>query len=159
MKRGIKTLIISVSTILTLALVGALFLYFNSPKYVIKNDIVDRVYIYHNELERELYEFNEEEVAQLCDAIRDVKIGKSVSDDEYESYTGGPWFSFFCEMENGKTIQLYAVGKYLHINSVPFEIDEKSQSKFSSLHSLVEDKILPISPELLEEIMNKRENV
>lgn len=159
MKKGIKTLVISVCTILTLALVAALFLYFNSPKYVIKNDTVERVYIYHNELERELYEFNEEEKTLLNDAIRDVKIGKTVSDDEYESYTGGPWFSFFCEMKNGKTIQLYAVGKYLHINSVPFEIDEESQSKFSSLHSSIEDKILPISPELLEEIMNKRENV
>lgn len=158
LKKSIRVLIICGIVILGLVLIAGMFLYFNSPKYLIKNEKIERVYIYHNELERELYEFTDDEKVELTDAIRELNIGKSVSDDEYESLTGGPWFSFFCEMKNGKTVQLYAVGKYLHINSVPFEIDKESQSRFSSLHSSVEDKILPISPDLLEEIMNKREN-
>ena len=158
MKKSVKVLIICLSVILVLAVALGTIMFLTSPKFLIKNDTIERVYIYHNELGRELYEFSEEEKNLLIEAIGNLQIGKAVSAEDYEEIVGGPWFSFFCEMKCGRTIQLYAAGEYLHINSVPFETDKEGLDKISNLHSQIEDKILPISPELLEEILEKREN-
>ena len=157
-KKNLKTLVICLSVIVVLAVAMVSFLFLSSPKFIIKNDTIVRAYIYHNELEREIYELDSDETARLCDAVSEIKIGKSVGADEYEPVTGGPWFSIFCEMKCGKTIQLYASGQYLHINSVPFKTEGEGFKSIIDLHKQVEEKILPIDPSLLEEILNKRES-
>ena len=155
MNKRFKTLIIAISVIIGILIAATLILHFSSPKYIIENDSIERVYIYHNELEREIYEFTDEELFELRNIFSHISIREPVTDN-YEEYTGGPWFSFFCEMKNGRTIQLYAVGQYLHINSVPFVIDDASSKKLADLHSSIEDKFLPLDPDLVDEIMNKR---
>ena len=155
MKKWLKILIIVVSIAIALVIGSGLFLYFTSPKYKIEHGNIERVYIYHNELEREYYKFTDEEKQRLVEILNNADIGGWVL-DEYEMSVGGPWFSFFCEMEDDTVVQLYSSGGYLHLNSVPFKIDADSAQKIANMHTEIENKILPISEEEYQEILNKR---
>ncbi len=155
MKKWVKVLITVLCVLLAVILAGGLFLYFTSPKFVIKHSDIERVFIYHNELEREYYEFNDDEEQRLAEILKNAEIG-DMAIREYEPVDGGPWFSFCCEMDNDRVIQVYCVGKYVHLNSVPFDIDAESADKLSAMHTEIEDKILPISEEEYQEILSKR---
>ncbi len=154
MKKWVKVVIIIISVLIAVVIAGGTILYFTSSKYQIEHKNIVRAYIYHNELGRELYVLTEEQTEHLSSIIDKAQIGGMIND--YEIPDGGPWFSIFCELKGGRTVQLYSEGVNWLIDSVPFKVDAQSAEELLSLHNEIEDEILPISPELLEEIMNKR---
>ncbi len=155
MKKRLKLLLTVLCVFLAIVIAAALFLYFTSPKYKIEHGTIERVFIYHNELEREYYQFTDDEKQRLVDILENAEIGGMALSD-YEGVDGGPWFSFCCEMDDGIVVQIYCAGGYLHLNSVPFEIDADSAAALSLMHIEIEDKILPISEEEYQEILSKR---
>lgn len=154
LKKWVKNLIIIVAVILAIVLAASLFLYFTSAKYKLTHDTAERVYIYHNDLGREIYEFTDEEKAKLIETIENIDIGKMKT--KYEPVSGAPYFPFMLEYSDDRTVEIYFSGEYLHINSVPFEIDEASAEKLAAIHREIEDKILPLSPEIIKEIIDKK---
>lgn len=157
MKKAVKKCIVIISALLAILLAGGLLLYLTSPFFKLSHAAVQRAYIYHNELEREYYTFTDEEEARLEGVVRNADIGGRVSDEEYEPAVGSPWFSFFYEFTDGSNVQLYCDGRYLFINSVPFEVDDKSAGELLSLHNDIENKILPITDEEYNEILQKQD--
>ncbi len=156
MKKMLKRLLITVLVLLAIIISGSTFLYFSSSKYQITHNEIERAYIYHNELEREIYVLTDEELSKVSFTVRKAKIGSY--NDAYEAVDGGPWFSVFCELENGRTVQLYSDGINFFIDSVPVEVDADTANAFLTIQNEIEEKILPLSPELLEEINNKYYN-
>lgn len=154
MKKWVKNLIIIVAVILAVILAASFFLHFTSAKYKLTHDTAERVYIYHNDLGRELYEFTDEEEAKLVSAIENIDIGKMKT--KYEPVSGAPYFPFILEYSDDRTVEIYFSGEYMHINGVPFEIDEATEEKLAALHDEIEGKILPLSPEIIEEIIDKK---
>ncbi len=154
LKKWVKVLIIIVTVVLAILLAFGLFLHFTSAKYKLTHDTAERVYIYHNELGREIYEFTEDEKAKLIDAIENIDIGKMKT--KYEPVSGAPYFPFILEYSDDRTVEVYFSGEYMHINGVPFEIDSDTEQKLAALHSEIEGKILPLSPEMMQEIVDKR---
>ena len=77
MKKGLKITIICLSVFLVLAIIAGGLLYFSSPKFKLTHSRVERVYIYHNELEREYYVFNNEEKDSLVQILDNAEIGSS----------------------------------------------------------------------------------
>ena len=157
MKKWLKILIIIISVVLALAVAVGLFLHFASPKYKIEHGTIERVYIYHNELGREYYEFTEEEKQRLIDIVENADIG-ACAVNEYEAIVGGPWFSFCCEMTDDSIVQIYCANGYLHLNSIPYKIDTDSAEKIANMHTEIDGKVLPISEEEYQEILNNRKN-
>lgn len=155
LKKWVKALIVILSVILAIVLIGSIVLYFTSAKYKFTHDTAVRAYIYHNQLEREIYVFTEDELARLNKTIENTELGKNMI-NEYEPHTGGPTFSFCLEYNDGRVVQIYAAADLLHINNVPFKVNEAAFAEYSDLHTEIEDKILPLSPELIEEIINKK---
>ena len=154
MKKWVKTLIIIISVLVAVLLAGGLFLHFTSAKYKLTHDTAERVYIYHNELGREIYEFTDEEKAKLTEAIENIDIGKMKT--KYTPVSGAPYFPFILEYSDDRTVEVYFSGEYMHINGVPFEIDEATENKLAALHDEIEGKILPLSDEMMQEIIDKR---
>ncbi len=154
MKKWVKVLLIVVAIVLVLAAILGITLHFTSAKYKFSHDTPVRAYVYHNELGREIYEFSEDELARLKAAIEKVELGDNAI-SKYTPSDGGPTFSFFLQYSDDRVVQIYAAGNLLHINSVPFEINDEVYSEISALHLEIEDKILPLSPELIQEIIDK----
>ncbi len=157
MKKSVKKVITVISVILALIIAVAAVLYLTSSRHRIFSEEIKRAYIYHNELDRELYVLNEEELSKLR-AVFESRDASAFPNFDYEPVDGGPWFSIFCELEGGRTLQVYSAGdEYMLIDSVPFKVDSDTANALFAVHTEIEEKILPLSSELLEEIMNKRE--
>ena len=98
--------------------------------------------------------YTDEEEAKLVSAIENIDIGKMKT--KYEPVSGAPYFPFILEYSDDRTVEIYFSGEYMHINGVPFEIDEATEEKLAALHDEIEGKILPLSPEIIEEIIDKK---
>lgn len=154
-KKVIRILIIAGICILGLIIAAALTLYFTNPKFLIKHNDIERVYIYHNELKEERYVFTNEEREALQIIIDGAKIGKNCIND-YVPTDGGPEYSFICELKNGQKVQVYCCGVYIYLNGVPFAVDEDTATHLSALHIIIDDKVPPLTEEEYQTIIENR---
>lgn len=155
LKKWVKVLLTVISVLLAIIIVGGIVLYFTSAKYKLTHDTAVKVSVYYKGLGKEIYVFTEDEKARVIDAIDNMELGKNAI-KEYESVSNGPIFPFKLEYSDGRTVEIYYSGEYLHINSVPFEIDAETAEKLSRLHLEIDEKINPYIPELIQEDINQR---